>query len=188
MKDIRCMLEALSSLSRTGWMLRGVPHELAENVAEHSFWSAVLAFEISIELNRHGFKIDPYKTAVIALLHDTAESIIGDISKTANIEVAKTKAEYNAIESLPISYQSKRLLREFIEGDSKESIIARVSEILATILKSEYYLSVGYSKVVEIRDNLKNQLNKIIDSLGWGITLMQVLERVTGLKLGNNMQ
>ncbi|RLE92451.1 MAG: phosphohydrolase, partial [Thermoprotei archaeon] len=29
------LLQALKNLSRTGWMLRGVPHSEAETVAEH---------------------------------------------------------------------------------------------------------------------------------------------------------
>ncbi|MFN4046079.1 MAG: HD domain-containing protein, partial [Acidilobaceae archaeon] len=74
------VLAALTSLARTGWMLRGVPHSLAENVAEHLFVSAIIAYEIAVEASKRGLPVNPEKAAAVALVHDLAEALIGDIN------------------------------------------------------------------------------------------------------------
>jgi putative hydrolase of HD superfamily len=158
------MVEALSSLARTGWMLRGVPSTLAESVAEHSFASAIIAFELSVRLKRRDIDVDPYRAAIIALIHDVGESVIGDIAKTAGISDAKRKAELRALDTLPVTHDLKELFIEFEKGDSIESFIARISESLATILKAGSYISRGYDRVKEIEDNLKQNVSGLIRS------------------------
>eukprot|EP00058_Branchiostoma_floridae_P015962 XP_002601450.1 hypothetical protein BRAFLDRAFT_245862 [Branchiostoma floridae] len=63
---------------RTGWVLRGVQN--VESVADHMYRMAIMAFLLDGEggLNRD-------KCIKIALVHDMAESIVGDIAPADGI-------------------------------------------------------------------------------------------------------
>jgi len=158
---------ALSNLARTGWMLRGVPSQLAETVSNHSFIAGVVAFELATYLRSRGYKVDPYKAAVIALLHDMGESLIGDIPKVAGIGDAKREAEARAVASLPVSEDAKRLITEFEEGASDEAAIARIAELAATWIMGVYYERLGY-RVEEIIESSRRGIEKIAAGRSWG--------------------
>ena len=165
-RNLHEVLEALSSLARTGWMLRGVPSALAESVAEHSFWSAVLAFEISVRARSRGLQVNPYRAAAIALFHDVGESVIGDIPKVAGISRSeKAAAERRAVSSLPLSQEAKALQEEFEDERTVEAIIARISESLATYLRALSYERSGYP-VGEIRENMEETVKRLARPLG----------------------
>ena len=161
LEGVWSILRGLSSLARTGWMLRGVPHELAESVASHSFWASVLAYELALELRRRGAGIDPERTALIALYHDMAEARIGDIAKVSGVsEAEKERAERAAAESLPISEESRSLIIEFMSRSSPEAKLAKLGETLATLLRALDYERIGFD-VSDIRDNMCRSLKKI---------------------------
>lgn len=72
-------LGRLKRLRRTGWLDRGVPVELAESVADHTFRVALLSWMVAIE--RRGDSeaaVDPSRVLLIALAHDLPEAIAGD--------------------------------------------------------------------------------------------------------------
>lgn len=133
------VIAALNSLSRTGWMLRGVPSSLAESVSQHSFASALIAAEVASLAG-----LDPFKAAFIALVHDIGESVIGDISRSANIKKEKEVAERRAIEGLEISYLIKASAIEYAEGNTPEAQAAKVGDLVATMLQGRYYEAFGF--------------------------------------------
>jgi putative hydrolase of HD superfamily len=63
----------LKAAKRTGWLDRGVPNEEAESVADHSFRTAILAWLAA------GEELDRDKVLKLALVHDLAEALTGDI-------------------------------------------------------------------------------------------------------------
>jgi putative hydrolases of HD superfamily len=68
-------IERLKTAPRTGWIDRGVPPGEAESIADHSFRTALLAWmAASAEL-----ALDRDRVLKLALLHDLAEAITGDI-------------------------------------------------------------------------------------------------------------
>ncbi|MCE4610415.1 MAG: HD family hydrolase [Desulfurococcales archaeon] len=145
-------LRGVVSLARTGWMLRGVPPGEAETVASHSYAAAVIAFELAVEASKKGFRVDPYKAASLALVHDLAEGVIGDISRRAGIGEAKRRAEEEAFKALGVSEEAKKLFMEFEEGSTLESRVARIAELLATYWMSLIYTCRGYD-VAEIGES-----------------------------------
>jgi len=139
------MLLALASLARTGWMLDGVPARDAETVAEHLFAAAVIALELASRLRGEGVEVSPERAAAIALAHDLAESVIGDVTRrAAGLSGAKRRAEEEAFQELPVSGEVKRLYLEFEGGETLEAAVARAAELLATAWRAKVYLSRGY--------------------------------------------
>jgi putative hydrolase of HD superfamily len=63
----------LKAAKRTGWLDRGVPKEEAESVADHSFRTGILAWLAA------GEDLDRDKVLKLALVHDLAEALTGDI-------------------------------------------------------------------------------------------------------------
>ena len=77
-------LQRLKRLDRTGWTLRGLPNG-TESVAAHSFGVSVTAMLLADELNARGITVDVEKVLRIALLHDWAETRVGDMPRTATL-------------------------------------------------------------------------------------------------------
>ncbi|AFZ70226.1 putative HD superfamily hydrolase [Caldisphaera lagunensis DSM 15908] len=151
MSKIDELIYSLNSIARSGWMIKGIEPCKAETVSQHLFASSLIALEISSKLNN----VDKYKAASIALIHDIGEAIIGDISKTANID--KSKSEKDAINSLDINNEIKKLYYEFESSNTIEGIIAKISDLLSTYIISLKYEREGYN-VNSIKDNVKEEI------------------------------
>ena len=82
MLPILIELQRLKRLDRTGWTLRGQANG-TESVAAHSVGVAVTAMTLADELMARGVAVDAERVLRMALLHDWAETRIGDMPKTA---------------------------------------------------------------------------------------------------------
>lgn len=170
------MLLALVSLARTGWMLDGVPARDAETVAEHLFAAAVIALELGERLKARGLRVSPERAAALALAHDLAESVIGDVTRRAvGLSEAKRRAEAEAYESLPLSPGVKRLYREFEEEASLEALVARASELLATAWRAKVYIARGY-RVERIMESTLREALRVAEKGGFRGDLERLAE------------
>ena len=75
-------LQRLKRLERTGWTLRGLPNG-TESVASHSFGVGVTAMILADEIKARGLEVDCERVLRMALLHDWAETRVGDLPRTA---------------------------------------------------------------------------------------------------------
>jgi putative hydrolase of HD superfamily len=75
-------LQRLKRLDRTGWTLRGQPNG-TESVAAHSFGVTVTAMMLADEIKTRGLSVDAERVLRMALLHDWAETRVGDMPRTA---------------------------------------------------------------------------------------------------------
>ena len=75
-------LQRLKRLDRTGWTLRGLANG-TESVAAHSFGVGVTAMLLADEIRARGREVDLVKVLRMSLLHDWAETRVGDLPKTA---------------------------------------------------------------------------------------------------------
>ncbi len=75
-------LQRLKRLERTGWILRGLPNG-TESVASHSFGVCVTAMLLADEARARGLEVDCERVLRMALLHDWAETRVGDMPRTA---------------------------------------------------------------------------------------------------------
>src|SRR6267378_4168869 len=88
-------LQRLKRLERTGWTLRGLGNG-TESVAAHSFGVGVTAMMLADEVRARGLEVDCERVLRMALLHDWAETRVGDMPRTATTYFgaeARTTAE-----------------------------------------------------------------------------------------------
>ncbi|MEB3757826.1 MAG: HD domain-containing protein, partial [Desulfurococcales archaeon] len=109
--DVARLSGSLKWLARTGWMQRGVPQSMAESVSQHSFEAALIALDIGFTLESMGLSVDPFKASVLALIHDIAEAVVGDIPKWSSSRMGSSKdsLEAEAVESFSVNRGVKNL-------------------------------------------------------------------------------
>lgn len=167
LNEIVNCIESLKRMVRSGWMMRGIPASIGENVASHSFEAAFLGLLISIYIKERGIEISPERVATLAILHDFSECKIGDIPLKTSKLLGKLKEELEineAVELLDNPYITK-LFAEYQEQRTLEAKIARLSEKLSTILEARRMMNIGFQRVREILESSEKELVNIIESL-----------------------
>lgn len=137
---IRRFLEAagrLKDLKRAGWVRVGIPSP--ESVADHSFRVAVMALLFGPRL---GLNVD--KMVRLALIHDLAESRVGDLTPTDRVtSVEKRELESLAfaeiVDGLPEGSALVDLWREYAEEATAEARAVHQLDKLELALQALVY-------------------------------------------------
>ncbi|WP_236953850.1 HD family hydrolase [Methanopyrus sp. SNP6] len=152
----------LKRILRTGWLVRGIPRSSVESVAEHSFGAAMLAWEICHRLTERGIDVDPYKTVVMALIHDLPEALTLDLDAEASrvFGDAKREAEEKAAKRV---FDGKLLdiWREFERRESPEAKAAKLADTLDMALQALEYSRVGFEACREFLDSAERDARKL---------------------------
>jgi len=136
----------LKKISRQGWIDK-LSLDNPESVADHSYSMAIMGMVIS-DLQNY----DSEKIIKMILLHDLAESKIGDHTPEQLSKEKKNKLENNAfdeiIKDLPnlIKLQYLQIWQEYQENNSLESKIVHQIDKLEMALQAKIYEKDGYSK------------------------------------------
>ena len=155
-------LQRLKRLDRTGWTLRGLPNG-TESVAAHSFGVACTAMLLADELSRQGVDINVEKVIRISLLHDWAETRVGDMPRTAKMyfgEEVTRKAEMGAFTEIVRQLNGANTYLDLYEDyESRLSLEARVVkaadviDLLIQVLALEKAGARGLDEFWEIAEN-----------------------------------
>src|ERR1041384_1439004 len=100
MLSVLLELQRLKRLDRTGRGLRGLPPG-AESVGAHTYGVALVAMLLADEVRRRGGAVDVERVLQIALVHDWAETRMGDLPRTASDyfgAAARQRAERAAVD------------------------------------------------------------------------------------------
>ena len=136
----------LKNISRQGWIDK-LSLSNPESVADHTFSMAVIGMVISDLEN-----LNSEKVIKMILLHDLAESKIGDIVPDQMKIEEKQRLENSAFEeivnALPESIESNYvdIWKEYQENNSIESQIVHQIDKLEMALQAKIYQSQGHSK------------------------------------------
>jgi len=136
----------LKKIPRQGWIDK-LSIQNPESVADHSYSMAIIGMVISDLQNYNSEKI-----LKMILLHDLAESKIGDHTPQQLDKEKKNKLENNAfneiIKNLPdlIKSQYLQIWQEYQENNSPESKIVHQIDKLEMALQAKIYEKDGYSK------------------------------------------
>jgi len=154
-------LSQLKGLYRQGWLLRGVPRERCESVAEHSFGVAVLALWLA---EAHYPHLDRGKVLRMALLHDFGEVYAGDITPTDGVSRGeKAKRELESVKKvfikLPGGDTYLDLWQEFETGESPEARFIRQVDRLEMALQAGVYQQQGLENMEEFLNSARQELS-----------------------------
>lgn len=172
LEDFFKIILNLKNVQRKGWVNKlGIKNP--ESVADHSYSMTIMSMIFS-ELNG----LNTNKIVKMSLLHDLAESEVGDftpdeIAKDKKLELENNTMK-NILKKLPIEliddYQS--IWDEFQLGNSAESIFVHEMDKLEMIFQAKQYLDEGHSKekiqpfINSANNGIKNpELKKIISKL-----------------------
>ena len=164
MKLLRTLLELqrLKRLDRTGWTLRGLPNG-TESVAAHSFGVCVTAMLLADELLARGVPVNMEILLRTAIMHDWAETRVGDIPRTASkyfsTDVRK-QAEAGALADIVNESTSKELYRKlYADYEHRASFEARlvkaadVIDLLVQTLAMERAGARGLDEFWQVAEN-----------------------------------
>jgi putative hydrolase of HD superfamily len=156
-------LVRLKEVPRTGWLDRGIPADVTESVADHSFGVALLAWLLAPD------DLDRARVVELSLIHDLAEAAVGDATpydrellhtldpdtranwlnqrhvRSEEQRAAKYAAEDAAIRELaatvPEDMRERLLSRwaELRERSTPEATFVKQMDILETVLQSRRY-------------------------------------------------
>jgi len=135
----------LKKISRQGWVDK-LSLKNPESVADHSYLMAVISMVISDLGNYNSEKI-----IKMVLLHDLAESKIGDYTPKQLSKEKKNELENNAfneiIENLPnsIKLQYLQIWQEYQQNNSIESKLVHQIDKLEMALQAKIYSEDGHS-------------------------------------------
>ena len=136
-------LQRLKRLDRTGWTLRGLPNG-TESVAAHSFGVAVTAMTLADELRSLGVPVDTERLLRMALLHDWAETRVGDLPKTATSYFRgdlRKRAESEAFadvvrESGSAASLYRELYDEYERRETLESRLVKAADVIDLLVQA----------------------------------------------------
>lgn len=140
-KNIMSFLHTVEHLKlekRTGWHREGIPFEKTESIADHMYRMAIMVCLVQDE------SIDKFKAVKMALVHDMAEALVGDITPCCGVsEEEKNRRETEAmqlirdtLENNPFGVEAQELWLEYAADTTKES------QFVKDIDKTELYVQV----------------------------------------------
>lgn len=173
------IINNLKSVKRAGWVERGV--RKPESVADHSFMMALMCMVLPAK------GVDRDKTVKMALVHDLAESVTGDLITKENWEGGgsiasedKAKLERKTLNKILASLEPgtakeiAALWEEFEEGNTGEARFAKDIDMAEVMLQAyDYHKSKNFKmplagfwddrNIGKIKDeNIKMLVKKII--------------------------
>ena len=163
----------LKNIPRQGWIDK-LSISNPESVSDHSYSMAIMCMIISDLRNLNSEKI-----LKMALLHDLAESIIGDFTPEQIDKEKKKKLENNAFEkivkNLPEQIKSKYLeiWFEYQDNTSPEAKLIHQIDKLEMVLQAKIYQKNGYDK--EKIESFFNSAKKEITDLKLKELFIQII-------------
>ena len=155
----------LKDVERAGWVEYNVPRP--ESVADHSFGVVLLALLFAkIAPNN----LDCKRCLYMALLHDAAESLVGDITPTAgmsdNEKMAREEAAMKELAQMAGDSEALILWKEFEAGLTNEAQFVRDLDLIELGCQSIEYRRIGKLSEMEAKIFLDSARPKLLTDFG----------------------
>jgi putative hydrolase of HD superfamily len=128
----------LKDTPRAGWALRGI--SAPESVAEHSWRIALLALVLAPRLQP---PVDAARCISLALVHDLAESLVGDITPYDQVPPGEKRRREDAamreLAALAGDDSLAALWREYDDAETPEARFVKELDKLETVLQAAEY-------------------------------------------------
>lgn len=180
-------LQRLKRLDRTGWTLRGLPNG-TESVASHSFGVSITAMMLADEINSRGLPLDIARVLRMALLHDWAETRVGDMPRTATHyfgadtrRVAEVRAFADIVAGVAAgASEYQKLYEDYEQRQSIEARIVKAADVIDLLVQAyalEHAGAKGLDEFWEVAVNADFQLPAIAQSVVQEVLDLLVTER-----------
>ena len=157
----------LKRLPRAGWVEAAV--EDPESVADHSYRVALLSMLLSDQAG-----VDTLKTMRMAVLHDLAEAVTGDLTprqKMAGHEAAESRAFRGLVAGL-LAEQRRlyiNIMDEYSAGETVEAALVHAADKLEMVLQAQEYREAGARGldqflVVEVPAEYRGLYEKLLET------------------------
>jgi len=132
----------LKAIPRSGWVQSGIAVSEVESIAAHSYGMSMLILFLRDDLAECGVNLE--RALHMALIHDVAESIVGDLTPRDSVSAdAKHAAEAVAYEGIMKNVDPDEYLRnlwiEFEAGQSLEAQLVKRIDKLDMLLQASIY-------------------------------------------------
>lgn len=136
-------LQWAKELPRQGFIALGFKRNEADSVAAHSWSTAMLVYLLATELKKNGEKIDVDKAVKMALFHDMAETIVGDVgtfvkgmAKGAFAPIEEEGLKW-LVNDLPHKKEIIDLVEEYMERKTLEARLCKVADNLDALAQAK---------------------------------------------------
>lgn len=157
----------LKRLPRAGWVEAGVRDP--ESVADHSYRVALLSMLLSDQAG-----VDTLKTMRMAVLHDLAEAVTGDLTprqKMAGHEAAESSAFRGLVSEVPAEQRRLyiHIMDEYSASETVEAALVHAADKLEMVLQAQEYREAGARGldqflVVEVPAEYRGLYEKLLET------------------------
>jgi len=136
-------LQWAKELPRQGFIALGFKRNEADSVAAHSWTTAMLTYLLATQMKKDGQKIDVDKAVKMALFHDMAETIVGDVGTfvkgMANGAFAPIEEEGLKwlVSDLPQKDEIVSLVEEYMQRKTLEARVCKVADNLDALAQAK---------------------------------------------------
>lgn len=136
-------LQWAKELPRQGFIAMGFKRNEADSVAAHSWVTAMITYMLARQMQKQGQKIDVDRAVKIALFHDMAETIVGDVGTFvkgmakgvfADIEEEGLK---HLVADLPTKDEMVELVQEYMARQTLEARLVKVADNLDALAQAK---------------------------------------------------
>jgi len=136
-------LQWAKELPRQGFIALGFKRNEADSVAAHSWTTAMLTYFLASEMKKNGQKVDLNKAIKMALFHDMAETIVGDVGTFvkgmasgafAGIEEEGLKW---LVKDLPTTKEITSLVSEYTQRKTLEARLVKLADNLDALAQAK---------------------------------------------------
>lgn len=136
-------LQWAKELPRQGFIALGFKRNEADSVAAHSWTTAMLVYLIATEMKKQGKRLDVDKAVKMALFHDMAETIVGDVgtfvkgmAKGAFAPIEEEGLKW-LVKDLPSNREIVSLVEEYMQRKTLEARICKVADNLDALAQAK---------------------------------------------------
>lgn len=136
-------LQWAKELPRQGFIALGFKRNEADSVAAHSWTTSMLVYLLASEMKKNGQKINVDKAVKMALFHDMAETIVGDVgtfvkgmAKGAFAPIEEEGLKW-LVKDLPSQKEIIELVEEYMSRKSLEARLCKVADNLDALAQAK---------------------------------------------------
>ncbi len=136
-------LQWAKELPRQGFIAMGFKRQEADSVAAHSWTTAMLVYFLASEMKKSGVKINVDRALKMAMFHDMAETIVGDVgtfvkgmAKGAFAPIEEEGLKW-LVKDLPSNSEIIELVQEYMQRKTLEARLCKVADNLDALAQAK---------------------------------------------------